>query len=69
MAREGDETRHYSYVDVLERVSDGVHVHVVPRRRKTAEVGRANDRANGVSASQKKNDTSHKKRHSTRHNR
>lgn len=38
------DTRRYSYVDVLEHVSDGVHVDIVNRRNQQTEVHRTDDK-------------------------
>ena len=38
------ESRRHSYVDVLERVSDGVHVDIIRGRKDSSGHGRADDR-------------------------
>jgi hypothetical protein len=38
------ETRRYSYIDVLEHVSDGVHVDIVNRRNPRNEIHRVDDK-------------------------
>jgi hypothetical protein len=52
-------------VDVLERVSDGVHVQVVNRRNRTSERGHADDKAKRAPA----REPAKKKRARDRHDR
>ena len=47
MARDDAEYKR-SYVDVLERVSDGVHIDVVPRRRRQKDRDHADERPRGT---------------------
>ena len=70
MDRKERESREYSYVDLLERVSDGVHVQVVDPRKRRPETGRADEKAPVARSSDaEKNSEKKKKRTRDRHHR